>query len=193
MRWHLKSPASWLFAQPFVHAQIKENIKAPRHWPLWGEFTGDRWIPRTKGKLRRKCFQFITSSCAHSKANPERLGTSHPRSQGRETSRDLIARGIYHRDISIWITANSYARDPYRKFHNVLDKYHTMHHFVAEMCTHVHIYVPKWCIVGFVHQVYGLPSMHDIGCEQNLYRNSGTTQIAKFMGLTWGPPGSCRP
>ena len=31
-------------------AQIKENIKAPRHWPLWGEFTGDRWIPRTKGQ-----------------------------------------------------------------------------------------------------------------------------------------------
>ena len=22
----------------FVQAQIKENIKAPRHWPLWGEF-----------------------------------------------------------------------------------------------------------------------------------------------------------
>ena len=30
--------------------QIKENIKVPRHWPLWGEFTGDRWIPRTKGQ-----------------------------------------------------------------------------------------------------------------------------------------------
>ena len=27
-----------------------ENIKAPRHWPFWGEFTGDRWIPRTKGQ-----------------------------------------------------------------------------------------------------------------------------------------------
>ena len=26
------------------------NIKAPRHWPLRGEFTGDRWIPRTKGQ-----------------------------------------------------------------------------------------------------------------------------------------------
>ena len=25
-------------------AQIK-NIKAPRHWPLCAEFTGDRWIP----------------------------------------------------------------------------------------------------------------------------------------------------
>ena len=30
--------------------QIKENIKAPRHWPFWGEFTADRWIPRTKGQ-----------------------------------------------------------------------------------------------------------------------------------------------
>ena len=37
-----------LFAQPFVQGQIKENIKAPRHWPLWGEFTGDWWIPLTK-------------------------------------------------------------------------------------------------------------------------------------------------
>ena len=40
----------WCFAQPFVQAQIKENIKAPRHWPLWGEFTGDRWIPLTEGQ-----------------------------------------------------------------------------------------------------------------------------------------------
>ena len=28
-----------------VQAQIKTNIKAPPHWPLWGEFTGDRWLP----------------------------------------------------------------------------------------------------------------------------------------------------
>ena len=38
------------------------NIKAPRHWPLCGEFTGDRWIPRTNGQLRGKCFHFMTSS-----------------------------------------------------------------------------------------------------------------------------------
>ena len=44
--WRLKSPASRLFVQ----AQIKENIKALCHWPLWGEFTGDRWIPLTMGK-----------------------------------------------------------------------------------------------------------------------------------------------
>ena len=30
--------------QPFAQAQIKENIKAPHLWPLWWEFTGDRWI-----------------------------------------------------------------------------------------------------------------------------------------------------
>ena len=28
----------------------KKNTKAPRHWPLWGEFTGDRWITQTKGQ-----------------------------------------------------------------------------------------------------------------------------------------------
>ena len=28
----------------------KRNIKAPRHWPFWGEFTGGRWIPLTKGQ-----------------------------------------------------------------------------------------------------------------------------------------------
>ena len=33
-----------------VEAQVKENIKAPRYWPLCGEFTGDRRIPRTNGQ-----------------------------------------------------------------------------------------------------------------------------------------------
>ena len=50
VQWRLKSSASRLFTQPFIQAQIKESIKAPRHWPLWGEFTGDRLIPRTKGQ-----------------------------------------------------------------------------------------------------------------------------------------------
>ena len=45
-----------------VSAQIRENIKAPRHWPLCGEFTGDRWITRTNGQLRGKCFYLMTLS-----------------------------------------------------------------------------------------------------------------------------------
>ena len=47
---------------PTVQRHIKENIKAPRHLPLRGEFTGDRWIPRTKGQSRGKCFHLMTSS-----------------------------------------------------------------------------------------------------------------------------------
>ena len=43
-------PHSHLFTQHFIQAQIKENIKASRHWTLCGEFTCDRWIPRTKSQ-----------------------------------------------------------------------------------------------------------------------------------------------
>ena len=39
-----------MFTQPFIQVQIKENFKAPRHWPLCEEFTGDRWIPHTYGQ-----------------------------------------------------------------------------------------------------------------------------------------------
>ena len=49
---------SQLFAQSFVQAPIKENIKAQRHWPLWVESTGDRWITLTKGPVTRKMFPF---------------------------------------------------------------------------------------------------------------------------------------
>ena len=34
----------------FIQVKIKGNIKALCHWPLCREFTGDRWIPRTKGQ-----------------------------------------------------------------------------------------------------------------------------------------------
>ena len=61
-RWRLKSPAYGLFTQLFIQVQIKEDITAPRHWPLCGEFIGDRWILRTKGQQRGKCFHLMTSS-----------------------------------------------------------------------------------------------------------------------------------
>ena len=76
-RWRVRSTATLLFAQPFVQAQIKENIKAPRHRHLWGESTGDRWIPLTKGQLRGKCFYLMTSSwrlsCGHQFLQADRL------------------------------------------------------------------------------------------------------------------------
>ena len=38
---------------------------------------------------------------------------------------------------------------PYHKSNNALDTCPTMHHFVTEMCTHVHISVTKWCNMGY--------------------------------------------
>ena len=61
-RWRPRPPVSRLFTQPFVQTQIKEITKAPRHWPLWGEFTGNWWIPRTKDQWRGKYFHLMTSS-----------------------------------------------------------------------------------------------------------------------------------
>ena len=43
-------------------ADQRKNIEPPRHWPLWWESTGDRWIPHTKGQLSRKRFHLMTSS-----------------------------------------------------------------------------------------------------------------------------------
>ena len=57
MRWGLNSPASWLFDQPFVQAKIKENIKVPRHWPLWGNSSVAGEVP-AKGPATRKTLPF---------------------------------------------------------------------------------------------------------------------------------------
>ena len=47
-----------MFTQPFIQAQIKENIKAPRHWPLCGEI--HRWPVNSPHKwpVTRKMFPF---------------------------------------------------------------------------------------------------------------------------------------
>ena len=60
--------ASQITSVSIVYSNIcscedKKKIKARRHWPLWGEFTSDRWIPRTKGQRRGKCSNLMTSSC----------------------------------------------------------------------------------------------------------------------------------
>ena len=40
--------------------------------------------------------------------------------------------------------------DLLQKSHNTPVLYPTMHHFVTEMCTCVHISVTKWCILGYL-------------------------------------------
>ena len=51
-----------IVTQLFMQTQIKENIKAPRHWPLCREFTRDWWIPHTNGQYCRKYFQLMMPS-----------------------------------------------------------------------------------------------------------------------------------
>ena len=56
--WRLKSPASQLFVQRFVQANIKSNIKAPHHWPF---AKGIHQLPvdsLPKGPIMRKAFLF---------------------------------------------------------------------------------------------------------------------------------------
>ena len=41
-------PHNW-FTQPFIQAKIKQNIKAPCHWPLWGEIMYIMLLPLLYG------------------------------------------------------------------------------------------------------------------------------------------------
>ena len=61
--------------------------------------------------------------------------------------------------------------DPSHKSHYASDKYPRMHHFVTEMCTHVHISVTKWCIVG-----HGTGALWDL-CNRSI----------KMMGVITNP------
>ena len=56
------------------------------------------------------------------------------------------------------------ARDPSHKSYDSLVKYLTMHHFITEMCIHVHIYATKWCIVG-----NGISALWDVTCVQYVF------------------------
>ena len=54
---------SFMIVYSIVYSgEIKEDIKAPHHWPLWGEITVDWWIPRANGQWHGKCFHLMASS-----------------------------------------------------------------------------------------------------------------------------------
>ena len=56
--------ASQITRLTIVYSTVYSDADERKHHrPLSGEFTGDRWIPRTNGQLRGKCFHLITSLC----------------------------------------------------------------------------------------------------------------------------------
>ena len=61
LRRNLSAAACRPCDRSFIRAQIQENIKAPRHWPLCREFTEDGWNLRTNGQQHGKCFHLMTS------------------------------------------------------------------------------------------------------------------------------------
>ena len=105
--------------------------------------------------------------------------------------------------------------------HNALVTYPKMHrpHFETEMCTHVHISVTKWCIVGYVTSAlwnlcnrsiaepvieFGdrfniktifpgiwIPFLKDkIGLERLSYLYNGNSYTDKMESLYWNSPRS---
>ena len=60
---------------------------------------------------------------------------------------NLDIRGIFPgSQISL---CDAFLRYSSHKSHNTLEEYPTMHHFVTEMCTYVHISVTEWYIVEY--------------------------------------------
>ena len=49
LQWRQITSLTIVYSTVYSGADHK-NIKAPRHWPLCREFTGERWIPRTNGQ-----------------------------------------------------------------------------------------------------------------------------------------------
>ena len=97
-RWRLKSPASRLFTQPFIYlfiqAQIKENIKAPRHWPLWGEFTGEFPSQRSSNAENIPiwgCHHYFLGPCHRNCPINHLLENYYNKAQHRK----LKSRGVY--------------------------------------------------------------------------------------------------
>ena len=82
--------------------------------------------------------------------------------------------------------------DPSHKSHNASDKYPTMHHFVTEMCTYVHISVTKWCIMGYRTVVnlvnYSVPTMREVSrlFQQSMLGSSPLSRAPSSVSWDYG-------
>ena len=64
----MSAMASQITSLTIVYSTVYSGADQRKHQSsallaLCVEFTGDRWIPRTKGQWRGKCFHLMTSSC----------------------------------------------------------------------------------------------------------------------------------
>ena len=55
-----------------------------------------------------------------------------------------------------------------------------MHHFVTEICIHVHSSVTKWCVVGYgAGALYNMGLLH-FGIENLVYTTSGVWDVVNM-------------
>ena len=68
---------------------------------------------------------------------------------GLQRSNYFLAWMCFERPITEKKTLRNGVNRPISKSHNASIPYPTIHHFITEMCTCVHISVAKWCIVTY--------------------------------------------
>ena len=101
----------------------------------------------------------------------------------------------HYRDVIIHVMASQitgFPIDPSHKSQNASVPYPTMQHFVTEMCTHVHISVTKWCIVGYMSGTlwdlwdgFIVCSTICSGADQSKHQSSAS--LAFVRGIHWWP------
>ena len=60
----------------------QKKCKAPRHWPLCGEFTGDQWILRINGPVTRNLFPFNDVIMDNIRRQVQHMGRPNKQSWG---------------------------------------------------------------------------------------------------------------
>ena len=110
-----------------------------------------------KGRLGHHCFLWMTCHISHQHIGGRSIDENQSQTQNSNVCQiRKITRYACHGNagnVFPAIDVINPSRDPIHKSHKASDKYPPMHHFVTEMCTHVHISVTKWCIVGYRRRV----------------------------------------
>ena len=146
-----------------VQANNKENIQDMHHWPFvrgihW-------WIPLSKyfHVMMPPCL-YVAHSCIGKAIGSISCSPTVRSNYFCLTKSSLVKTCFWMSEqhhllasVEIFFIVNVLFQNPpdliidlLLKSHNASNSYPTMHHFVTEMCTCVHISVTKWCIVGYL-------------------------------------------
>ena len=143
------------------------------YWVKFGHYLSIvKWATRNKiqwlvkqnpkrGNLLNKMYLKMPVTCITWR--PFRSGLNVPARQTKCTKHTLFLFQTLSKQN--WNILSNTVKIPSHKFHNASDNYPTTHHFVTEMCTHVHISVTEWRIVG-----YGTGALWDLYNMANSYR-----------------------